>query len=193
MNSSEGLVIPEGRNDVTTNCCEQIVDGTCTGGVDRDAISVDVSTWSCSDGYADKDFAKTMCPQKQAKCGTVQEVDFQMEGEEDLISVRALANGESCTYRIKAQCGAPGLSQNDELTTADHTKYEITTMEFNEEVVVVEEGRDKPDKTVQFNDYGDGAKDGQRKPPFRDEEGAAQNSDGLAPPPKKRFKEERER
>ena len=48
------------------------------------------------------------------------------------VSVSNLLKGESCTYRIKASCGAPGFGVDDKSTAAPN-KWKITYVAFNEE------------------------------------------------------------
>lgn len=84
-------------------CCEDATEAKCPEVVDP--------SWSCSSSYADQDYALTFCPFKKKKCGDTAEVTF---GESDVnktqeIKVANLAAGESCSFKIKAQCNSPAF------------------------------------------------------------------------------------
>jgi len=70
-----------------------------------------------------------MCPQKQSQCGTDQNIEFAKEDEKKDITVTGLVAGDSCSYKVKAKCGAPGFKVKDE-TTANDDKLNVSFMEY---------------------------------------------------------------
>lgn len=69
-----------------------------------------------------------MCPTKKDKCGTNVENQFNNEGETAQLRVENLSAGETCVYKIKAECGAPGIQK-----TSGVDKTSIATIEYNED------------------------------------------------------------
>ena len=64
-----GAVVASGGTEPQKKCCQ---DATCA--------EVSDATWKCSNTYSSKEFAVTMCPQRQAKCGAKQTVALSQEG-----------------------------------------------------------------------------------------------------------------
>lgn len=107
------------NSDLETRCCR---DGaTCLETSDPD--------WSCSDTFENINYAMTMCPQVASSCGD-QQVTFDGRPQTATAEVHGLKFGESCTYRVKATCGAPAF-EVDETSTIDHDRVLITYTEFN--------------------------------------------------------------
>jgi hypothetical protein len=163
----------------TNTCCE---DGEC------DEASNEAYT--CSLTYSDVDYALTMCPQKQDKCGTKQEVDFEEVDEEEEMEVTGLEEGDTCTYTIKSKKGSPCFKVKDDSTIAD-SKVDITFVEFEEDKVetgTVDKGTDKspkegmPKRDVSFEDSGDqgeDAKGGQTKPARKKSDGSKTTEESV--------------
>jgi hypothetical protein len=102
-----------------TRCCRQ--GATC--------LETSNVNWSCSDTYESPAYAMTMCPQIASKCGDTS-ITFDGRPQEASVEVNGLNFGESCTYRVKATCGAPSF-EIDADSTIDHDRVLITYAEFN--------------------------------------------------------------
>ena len=180
---TEGVAVADAGSMPTAHCCTvyNAETGTCTtDGGDQDVSSGFV----CSNGYTDTDYAKEFCPQRQDACGSNQSIEFAEETETPTdISITGLANGETCTYKVKATCGAPGMKKNDESTTAS-TTYDVVilTVDADNADANIPEGGDKPARDTSFADWGNGGEiNGQRRPPYQ-KDGAEIEGEGLAPP-----------
>jgi hypothetical protein len=70
VGNTEGEVVEEGATYPTNYCCETYDSTTfaCTRG-SSSTVTLD-SSYICSDGYTDADFAKSVCPQRKSKCGS---------------------------------------------------------------------------------------------------------------------------
>lgn len=84
---------------------------------------------SCSSPFYATNYALTMCPQNPKKCGDVQDIFFSHEGESQVVEIMGMQAGDSCTYKITADCGAPGFSIDSTLNTTD---YDVTYVEWND-------------------------------------------------------------
>ena len=84
---TDGDVVADGGRDPTSKCCE---DDQCTE-ASNDA-------YVCSNTYSDQTYALSMCPQKQDKCGSNQEVEFSETGETEEIVIEGMEDGDACTY-----------------------------------------------------------------------------------------------
>ena len=106
-------------SELETRCCR---DGaTC--------LETSNPDWSCSDTYENINYAMTMCPQVSSSCGN-QMITFDGRPQTASAEVHGLKFGESCTYRVKATCGAPAF-EIDEDSTIDHDRVLITYAEYN--------------------------------------------------------------
>ena len=132
-------------------CCE---DDKCTAASD--------AAFTCSNTFTDKEYALTMCPQKQEKCGTKQDVEFETIGSVEDLTVTGLEAGESCTFKIKSKKGAPAFRMKKD-STITNDKVEITFIEYEEteEVTLTVDG--KPTKD-QF--YADSGSQGTEEKPY---------------------------
>jgi hypothetical protein len=72
-----------------------------------------------------------MCPQRQGKCGHNQTIEFPDEGNSTNVTITNLTEGESCTYRIKAKCGAPAFKEADDSEVDNTTLLQVSFFEFN--------------------------------------------------------------
>ena len=68
-----------------------------------------------------------MCPQKTNKCGEKQDIELE-EGDSETVEVTGLEVGESCTYKIKSNCGSPAFKLQDGATD----DLEFTFLEFED-------------------------------------------------------------
>ena len=129
-------------------CCEN---ETCTEASD--------ATYTCSTTYGDLDYALTMCPQRKEKCGSKQDLDLG-EGETEQVEVVDLEEGETCTYKVKSNCGSPAFKVEEGATEG----VDITYIEFEDgEVEKTGKGKgkgkspksDMPSRDQSFEDSGD--------------------------------------
>ena len=72
-----------------------------------------------------------MCPQKTSQCGNTKDFTPAAPGDTSTVEVSGLFAGESCTYNVKSQCGAPGFKVKSE-STATASQIDISYMEIPE-------------------------------------------------------------
>lgn len=160
------MVVKSGDPEPTTKCCQ---DATCAENT--------TSGWVCSKSYADVDASLGMCPQRAIDCGNEQYITFDKDGESKTITVKGLADGESCTFKIKAKCGAPGFRVLPD-STATLTNFDITFVEYT----VTDPNSDgKLDQTAAFRSMGKMGS-GQKRPPRIDAQGNVISSKNLGEP-----------
>jgi hypothetical protein len=82
--------------------------------------------WTCSNSFSDPVLAKGFCPFPRTKCGSSQDFDFGEVGEKTDINITVSA-GETCTYRIKADCGLPSFKPS----TTDG--FEIDNVDYDDD------------------------------------------------------------
>ena len=82
--------------------------------------------WTCSNSFSDPVLAKGFCPFPRSKCGSNQDFDFGEVGEKTDINITVSA-GETCTYRIKAECGLPSFKPS----TTDG--FEIDNVDYDDD------------------------------------------------------------
>ena len=82
--------------------------------------------WTCSNIFSDPVLAKGFCPFPRSKCGSNQDFDFGEIGEKTDINITVSA-GETCTYRIKAECGLPSFKPS----TTDG--FEIDNVDYDDD------------------------------------------------------------
>lgn len=96
----KGLASPRfsGTGAPTTKCCK---DSTCPEAQSKD--------WSCSTEYRNLEYAITMCPQDETKCGANWLINFDSNqtSTPQVLSVKGLLKGDSCTYQVNTKCGGP--------------------------------------------------------------------------------------
>lgn len=110
-----------------------------------------------------------MCPQRKDRCGTKQDVSFDKEGETSDLTVTGIKNGESCSFRIKAKCGAPGFKVKD-ASTAPADSYDATYVEYTDGDVSLDANTGRPKPGTSMTDQGKQTK-GQKRPPRKDAQG----------------------
>ena len=166
---NEGEVVADGETEGGASCNE-----------DDTAADVVDGVYTCSNTFSDTEYALTICPQKQNKCGSNQDIELaDVDATED-VEVAGLAEGESCTFKVKTTCGTPAFSTTDSSTT-NTEKFEISYMEFDGAEVdeaAVEAGEEgapaegMPPRNQDFSDSGDqGSYGGQKRPPKKNEDG----------------------
>jgi hypothetical protein len=84
------------------------------------------SPWICSNIFSDPVLAKGFCPFARSKCGSNQDFDFGEIGEKTDINI-TVSEGETCTYRIKAECGLPSFKPS----TTDG--FEIDNVDYDDD------------------------------------------------------------
>ena len=114
----DGQVFEAGVKPVAV-CCE---DNTCAEASD--------ATYTCSDTYLDQDYGLTMCPQRKDKCGEKQDLEFE-EGDSETVEVAGLELGETCTYKVKSNCGSPAFKIDDG-TAIDGLEFSFLEFEDDE-------------------------------------------------------------
>ena len=121
VEGAESIVVQAGGSPPNAKCCQGSGCDTYTSN----------ASWSCSSAFTDKDNAITnLCPQRQDKCGDKQSVEFSKEGDTTIVEPKDMSSGESCTYKVKSSCGAPGVEMKPESTATDQ-QVDISTMSFN--------------------------------------------------------------
>ena len=94
------------------------------------------SSWTCSKSYADQEYALTFCPQRKSKCG-----ENQVEVFEDNVNFTRyvepwnLADGETCTYMVKALCHAPSFKYTGGRGMAGSTNTYVTFIEYKKSFI----------------------------------------------------------
>ena len=86
--------------------------------------------FSCSSTFTSPSYALGACPHKQSKCGSKNYFQYNRENEQSSTTSINLLKGESCTYRVEANCGAPGFMLEDG-STADTNYVGISYTEWN--------------------------------------------------------------
>lgn len=72
----------------------------------------------------------TFCPFKKDKCGGTQEASFSKENESATVKATNLEKGESCTWKVKASCGAPAFKVKKFAADYDDTNFEVDFIEY---------------------------------------------------------------
>lgn len=126
-----------------------------------------------------------MCPQRKGKCGGKQELDLPEEGTSETIEVVDLEQGETCTYKVKSNCGSPAFR----VLEAGKSGVNITFIEFEGSEVNRTEGgkghgkspkKGMPSRNSSFEDSGDQGKYmGQKKPPKRRDNGTVEDGEYI--------------
>ena len=88
-----------------STCCQ---DSTCAENTN--------TAYSCSSAFTSLDYAITMCPQMTSQCGNTKDFTPATPGDTSTVEVTGLLAGESCTFHVKSQCGAPGFLVKSEST-----------------------------------------------------------------------------
>lgn len=110
-------VTPSSPTFPDTKCCR-----------DDQCAAASSAAWSCSSNYENSNYAMTACPQRQNKCGYQQAYGFNEVGQSNRITINGLYEGESCSYRVKASCGAPYFALEEGSSIGD--KVTISFVEY---------------------------------------------------------------
>ena len=78
--------------------------------------------------------------------------------------------GESCTYKLRAACGAPGFEIKDTTTSTALDKIDVTYVEYDEDAVTKTRDGKRPSFKMSFKNQGKQGS-GQKRPPRKDSEG----------------------
>jgi hypothetical protein len=150
-------VTPSSPTFPDTKCC---IDDSCA--------AASSAAWSCSTNYVNSNYAMTACPQRQNKCGYQQAYGFNELDTSNRITINGLYEGESCSYRVKASCGAPyfaleeGSSIGDKITISyiEYASRSVAGAEVSEPLTPVNERDDmtnkegQPARNQMFKDSG---------------------------------------
>ena len=91
-------------------CCELPLSADCSVYDAAEANLVQTGNKISTDDFSSPDLALTGCPQKKDVCGSQFQFDFEdTSATEEEISMSSFTDKDSCTYLIKAECGAPGF------------------------------------------------------------------------------------
>jgi len=92
-------------------------------------------TKKASSDFASVDIAISACPQRQTYCGDDKIITVNSKSSSDrevvLQMSGALSKGDSCSWLIKARCGAPGFDIDTVATTATDEDVEIHFVEYD--------------------------------------------------------------
>jgi len=84
------------------------------------------ATWSCTNAFADRAYSKYVCQYNTAACGSTTNFTLPAIGSNSTFNVSALALGQTCFYKVQAQCGGPAFLPNDT------SRVEIEYVEFKD-------------------------------------------------------------
>jgi len=112
--------IVDGTTGPETRCCAKFPTyASCPEAFDKD--------WSCSTDYSDITYARQMCPFNTNYCGLNPSLNFINKGNPAKIEIKNLPRGESCSYTLTAECGAPGFRLM-ELAALTDSNFDITAL-----------------------------------------------------------------
>ena len=104
-------------------------------------------------------------------------MSFDKSGETSDLTVTGIKNGESCSFRIKAKCGAPGFKVKD-ASTAPADSYDATYVEYTDKNVSEDSTTKRPKPDQKMTNQGKQTK-GQKRPPRKDAQGNVIKSKDL--------------
>jgi hypothetical protein len=82
--------------------------GVCCKDSDTCDTYLNDPSYKCSDLFTEELFSYQMCPVPVDKCGPV-DADLVYNHFVTSREIRGLNQGETCNYRLKAECGAPAF------------------------------------------------------------------------------------
>ncbi len=85
--------------------------------------------YNCSSKYTDTMLAKSLCPFRKNSCGNNTAFGFDSQGQQQSVNI-SLAQGETCTFQIQADCGLPTFKPNDT------TGFDIETIDYDADDLV---------------------------------------------------------
>jgi hypothetical protein len=96
----DGMTVATGVTPPTGECCQR---------GDTGCAPLSDTSYSCSQTYRDLNYAITMCPQIEDTCGNKQSMALAAVDDTDSVAPTGFVHGDTCTYRSKTTCGAPGF------------------------------------------------------------------------------------
>lgn len=84
------------------------------------------ATWSCTNAFADRAYSKYVCQFNTVACGSATNATLATTNSTANFTVAALALGQTCFYKVQAQCGGPSFKPNDT------SRVEIEYVEFKD-------------------------------------------------------------
>jgi len=134
-----GKCIKEGYNfcfkgtDTQTFEKGTVPEATCCQ--DTSCAEASNSEWTCSGSYSDADYALTFCPFKKDKCGSTAEVTFEDNvNSTQQVTVENLAEGETCSFKVKSKCNSPGFRKVSS-SNMDDSNTEVSFIEYKKSFV----------------------------------------------------------
>ena len=88
------------------------------------------STWSCSNAFADRVYAKYTCQYNTAQCGPQTVVNLANTNSTQNVTVQNLQQGQTCFYTVKATCGGPAFQPD--LSGLNYTKFEFEYVTYQD-------------------------------------------------------------
>lgn len=85
-------------------------------------------TYSCSNTFADRVYAKYTCQFNTAACGASDTVTLAAVNATQNVTVTNLAQGQTCFYNVKAACGAPAFLPDP----FNNTKFEFEYVHYQD-------------------------------------------------------------
>jgi len=82
--------------------------------------------WSCSSAFADRVYSKYVCQYNTAACGTQQYFNLPAVNSTASFNITSLSTGQTCFYKVQAQCGAPAFKPTD------ISRVEVEYVEFRD-------------------------------------------------------------
>lgn len=91
---------------------------------------MDKKDYTCSAWYTQKEYALTACPTSKAKCGSYKEVTFDEAGNKTTLQIFNLTEGETCSYKLNAECGSPYFKVDD-FRNQDDSALQVSFIEYD--------------------------------------------------------------
>jgi len=82
------------------------------------------ATWSCSNAFVDRVYAKYVCQFNTAQCGTQQFFNLTTAQNTSAITIPSLTTGQTCMYKVASQCGGTAF------TPSQFSNFEIEYVEY---------------------------------------------------------------
>jgi hypothetical protein len=133
-----------GKANIKGKCCKDVA--SCA--------EIKLDGYICSDGYTDVNLAKVMCPRDNNTCGQADKFDMNDASASGAASIKGMEPGETCNFKIRSTCGAPGFSLDSSTKVAPRVSF----------VTVNNDVLDADDKKANDDDIAKGGKgkDGSR-------------------------------
>jgi hypothetical protein len=115
--------IQKAENTVTNAYMTGSTQQTCIQSGSAGTQMVD-ATWSCTNAFANRAYSKYVCQYNTSPCGSITNFTLPAVNSTASVNITSLALGQTCFYKVLANCGAPAFKPNDT------TKVEIEYVEF---------------------------------------------------------------